>query len=179
MLMMLPAHTRLRRRRRAGRAGRRQQLPLGGRPVAGVGPITVDPPRRRVRRPPADGGRPRARAASSGFAGVRLVQAAFNTRSMSLYTKLGFDVREPLVCMQRRPASANRSRATRCARRRRPTSTPCGDVCRRVHGHDRAGELRGAAQGRRHGRRARRAGRRLRDRHRLLRPRRRARQPRR
>jgi hypothetical protein len=32
--------------------------------------------------------------------GVRLVQDAFNTRSMSLYASLGFDVREPLLLMR-------------------------------------------------------------------------------
>jgi len=33
------------------------------------------------------------RAKQRGFAGVRLVQAAFHNRSLSLYTKLGFDSR--------------------------------------------------------------------------------------
>jgi len=37
---------------------------------------------------------------TTGFAGVRLVQAAFHNRSLSLYTKLGFDVQEPLVNLQ-------------------------------------------------------------------------------
>lgn len=40
------------------------------------------------------------RARESGAAGIRLVQAAFHNRSLSLYTKLGFDVREPLSCVQ-------------------------------------------------------------------------------
>jgi len=33
-------------------------------------------------------------AKQRGFAGVRLMQAAFHNRSLSLYTKLGFDVQE-------------------------------------------------------------------------------------
>ena len=40
------------------------------------------------------------RAAERHFAGVRLVQAAFHSRSMALYAKLGLDIREPLVVMQ-------------------------------------------------------------------------------
>ena len=43
-----------------------------------------------------------ARASARGFAGIRPVQAAFHNRSLSLYTTLGFDVREPLSCMQGR-----------------------------------------------------------------------------
>jgi len=38
------------------------------------------------------------RAKQRGFAA--LVQAAFHNRSLSLYTKLGFDVQEPLVNLQ-------------------------------------------------------------------------------
>jgi hypothetical protein len=40
------------------------------------------------------------RAAERDFAGVRLVQAAYHNRSLSLYTKLGFDAREPLSNLQ-------------------------------------------------------------------------------
>jgi hypothetical protein len=40
------------------------------------------------------------RAAERKFAGIRLVQAAYHNRSLSLYAKLGFVVREPLSCMQ-------------------------------------------------------------------------------
>ena len=40
------------------------------------------------------------RAGQQGFASVRLVQAAFHNRSLALYTKLGFDVREPLASIQ-------------------------------------------------------------------------------
>lgn len=67
--------------------------------IAGVGPITV-------RRDVQDGKVGRAlmadvleRARRQGHAGVRLVQAAYHNRSLSLYSKLGFDVREPLSIM--------------------------------------------------------------------------------
>jgi predicted N-acetyltransferase YhbS len=110
--------------------------------VAAVGPITVDPA--------AQGGVGRglmeavlARAAEKRFASVRLVQAAFNRTSMSLYTKLGFDVREPLVCLQGQPtAPVIPGHSVRAATE--ADIAACNDICRRAHGHDRAGELRAA-----------------------------------
>src|SRR5579859_3028716 len=61
--------------------------------ISGVGPITVDPSVQNI-----GVGRKLMeavleRAAERGAAGVRLVQAAFHNRSLSLYTALGFDVR--------------------------------------------------------------------------------------
>jgi ribosomal protein S18 acetylase RimI-like enzyme len=112
-----------------------------GGPVAGIGPITVDPTvqARSVGRRLME--HVLAVARERGFAGVRLVQAAFNTRSMSLYTKLGFDVREPLVCLQGEvPPQGVAGYAVRAAGE--ADVAPCADVCRRVHGHDRTAELR-------------------------------------
>ena len=68
--------------------------------IAGVGPITIDPAVQNValgRRLMEDVIR---RAQLRNFAGVRLVQAAYHNRSLSLYTKLGFDTREPLSTMR-------------------------------------------------------------------------------
>ena len=61
--------------------------------IAGVGPITVDPAvqNRAIGRRLMDAVHERATARS--FAGVRLIQAGFHTRSLSLYAKLGYDVR--------------------------------------------------------------------------------------
>src|SRR5262245_46162263 len=58
--------------------------------IAGIGPITVDPHQQN-----SGVGRQLMlhlleRSSARGFAGVRLVQAAFHNRSLSLYTKLGF-----------------------------------------------------------------------------------------
>ena len=72
-------------------------------PIAGVGPITIDPSaqNRSVGRQLMQA--VMTRAAETKFAGVRLVQAAYHNRSLSLYAKLGFVVREPLACMQGTP----------------------------------------------------------------------------
>src|SRR5438067_3638095 len=68
--------------------------------IAGVGPITVDPTvqNRAIGRRLMDA--VHQRAAEKNFAGVRLIQAGFHARSLSLYAKLGYDVREHLACMQ-------------------------------------------------------------------------------
>jgi predicted N-acetyltransferase YhbS len=109
-------------------------------PIAGVGPITVDPAvqngavGRQLMVAVMD------RAAERGAAGVRLVQTAYHTRSLALYAKLGFEVRESLACLQGpqigiriegftvRPATAADFEA-------------CNELCRRVHGHDRSPQL--------------------------------------
>jgi hypothetical protein len=43
------------------------------------------------------------RARERGFPGVRLLLADCHSRSLSLYTKLGFEVREPMSLMQSAP----------------------------------------------------------------------------
>jgi predicted N-acetyltransferase YhbS len=117
---------------------------LGERnPISGVGPISVDPAvqnesiGRQLMRAVME------RSAQRDFAGCRLVQAAYHNRSLCLYTKLGFETREPLSKMfgtppklklagyDVRPATATDVAA-------------CNEVCRRIHGHDRGGELRDA-----------------------------------
>lgn len=71
-----------------------------GDAIAGVGPITVDP----AVQNDAIGRQLMTavlkRASHRRFAGVRLVQAAYHSRSLALYTKLGFDAREPLSLIQ-------------------------------------------------------------------------------
>jgi hypothetical protein len=75
-------------------------------------------------------------------ASVRLVQAAFNTRSMSLYTKLGFDVREPLACMQGEPLrDPGAVPGHRVREATRDDVEVCCELSRRVHGHERRAEL--------------------------------------
>jgi GNAT superfamily N-acetyltransferase len=107
--------------------------------IAGVGPITIDPQEqnrgigRRLMTAVMD------RAQEQGVAGVRLVQAAFHNRSLSLYAALGFNVREPLSCMQGRTAQRI---VPGCAVRSANTDdlNECNALARQVHGFDRGRE---------------------------------------
>jgi len=109
-------------------------------PIAGVGPITIDPgtQNRSVGRQLMQA--VMARAAERRFAGVRLLQAAYHNRSLSLYAKLGFAVREPIACMQGTPIQ--KTPLGYRVRVAEPSDlATCNDLCVRVHGHDRGGEL--------------------------------------
>jgi predicted N-acetyltransferase YhbS len=114
-------------------------------PIAGVGPITIDPgtQNRSVGRQLMQA--VMSHAMERKFAGVRLVQAAYDNRSLSLYAKLGFVVREPLACMRGTPIQK-----TPLGYHIRPAEPSdlqtCNDLCERVHGHDRGGELSDAIQ---------------------------------
>lgn len=108
--------------------------------ISGVGPVTVDPTAQN-----AGVGRQMVqhvldRAGQRGVPGVRLVQAAFHARALSLYASLGFQVREGLALMSGQPLRlTSPGRTVRLA-----THTDldaCNQICRGVHGHDRAGEL--------------------------------------
>jgi len=109
-------------------------------PIAGVGPITVDPEAQNV-----GAGRQLMlavmnRAEERKFAGVRLVQAAFHARSMSLYAKLGFDIQEPLVVMQG-PAIHQVPGGYSVRAAQISDLQACNNLCMKVHGHHRSGEL--------------------------------------
>jgi GNAT superfamily N-acetyltransferase len=109
-------------------------------PIAGIGPITIDPhtQNRGVGRKLMQAALDRAR--ERGFPGVRLVQAAFHNRSLSLYTMLGFDVQEPLSVMQGPPIHKTFEGYSV----RKATAADlgaCNAVAVRVHGHGRGGEL--------------------------------------
>jgi predicted N-acetyltransferase YhbS len=108
--------------------------------IAGVGPITVDPKLQNV----AVGRRlmehVMERARERRFVGVRLVQAAYHNRSLSLYTKLGFDTQEPLSTMQGPALGLEiHGRAVRAATV--ADADACNKLCIRVHGFDRSQEL--------------------------------------
>ena len=80
------------------------------------------------------------RARQKAFAGVRLVQAAFHNRSLSLYTKLGFDAREPLSVM--RGAPINKKMPGYDVRPALHSDLDsCNRVAATVHGHHRSGEV--------------------------------------
>ena len=63
-------------------------------PIAGVGPITVDPSSQNQTIGRRLMGAVLDRASERHAAGVRLLQSAFHNRSLCLYTKLGFETRE-------------------------------------------------------------------------------------
>lgn len=108
--------------------------------IAGVGPITVDPAVQNLRVGRKLMEAVMDRAKEHGAAGIRLVQAAFHNRSLSLYTSLGFDVREPLSCIQGRPPKLS---VPGCEVRsaRRDDLDACNTLARRVHGFDRSADL--------------------------------------
>jgi predicted N-acetyltransferase YhbS len=114
-------------------------------PIAGVGPITVDSGSQN-----RSAGRQlmqavMARAMEKKFAGIRLVQAAYHNRSLSLYAKLGFVVREPLACMQG-PSLQKTLPGYRVRPAQAEDLAVCNDLCVRIHGHNREGELSEAIQ---------------------------------
>jgi GNAT superfamily N-acetyltransferase len=115
--------------------------------ISGVGPITIAPDvqnqgtGRILMQAVMDRSRER------GFPGIRLLQAAYHNRSLSLYTKLGFDAREPMSVMHGPPVKRN---IEGCTVRRAQDSDmeDASRVSQQVHGHPRSGELRdGIAQG--------------------------------
>jgi predicted N-acetyltransferase YhbS len=108
--------------------------------IHGIGPITVDPDTQNhgVGRKLMEAALDHSRHHRS--AGIRLVQAAFHNRSLSLYASLGFDIREPLAVMQGRTRERSIPGCTV-----RPATAPdladCNALSRRVHGFDRGTEL--------------------------------------
>jgi L-amino acid N-acyltransferase YncA len=108
--------------------------------IMGIGPVSVDPDvqnhgvGRNLMQAVID------RANERHAAGIRLVQAAFHNRSLSLYTNLGFDVREPLTCVQGRTRERN---VPGC--QVRPAEAADLDACNllshQVHGFDRGADL--------------------------------------
>ena len=113
--------------------------------IAGVGPITIDPEVQNKGVGRALMEAVLARSAERGFQGTRLLQAAFHNRSLSLYTKLGFDTREPISAMQG-PAIKVATPGYSVRPARMSDLEECNRLCRRVHGHDRSGELRDAIE---------------------------------
>jgi predicted N-acetyltransferase YhbS len=112
---------------------------------AGVGPITIDPGAQNsgVGRLLMQAVMDRASARHS--AGVRLVQAAFHNRSFSLYTRLGFSIREPLACLQGRTSERG---IPGCAVRPAQLAdlNACTQLSMRVHGFSREADLSQAIQ---------------------------------
>jgi len=112
-------------------------------PITGVGPISVEPAVQNQTIGRQLMSAVMERSARREFAGIRLVQAAYHNRSLCLYTKLGFETREPLSKMFGSPPKLQFS-GYELRPAREADLAACNEVCRRVHGHDRGGELRDA-----------------------------------
>jgi predicted N-acetyltransferase YhbS len=108
--------------------------------IAGVGPITVDPFVQ-------DGTVGRhlmvavmERAKARDKPGVRLVQAAYNIRSLALYARLGFEVRETVACLQG-PALHTEFDGFVVRAAMDDDLEACDRICHAVHGHDRSPQV--------------------------------------
>jgi ribosomal protein S18 acetylase RimI-like enzyme len=113
-------------------------------PVAAIGPLTVDPAAegaagRRLMQAAID------EACNRRIEQVRLVQSPSHLRSLALYSKLGFQVREPLVLVTGRPLGWNTENYD--VRPATMTDLPdCDRLCTAVHGFARTFELRVAIE---------------------------------
>jgi predicted N-acetyltransferase YhbS len=111
--------------------------------IVGIGPVTVDPAAQddRIGRTLMEAALERQRRRRAP--GIRLIQTAYHYRSLALYAKLGFIVREPLSVLQ-----GAHSAFSVPGRGIRPADAGdlirCGELCERVHGHNRTRELQDA-----------------------------------
>ena len=108
--------------------------------VSAIGPITVEPGDQ-------NGGVGKAlmlnameHAAKRGALGVRLVQLAFHNRSLSLYAKLGFNVRGSYAAMYG-PAIREKVPGYDVRRATAADLPACDELCIRVHGIARHAEM--------------------------------------
>jgi predicted N-acetyltransferase YhbS len=112
-------------------------------PIRGVGPITVDPESQDV-----GVGRKLMEAVmerGSGAPGIRLMQDAFNMRSLSLYASLRFDVKEPAAVISGKPRSGP-ARGVDVRPLEEGDLDGCEALCKKVHGFERTNELRDSIQ---------------------------------
>ena len=105
--------------------------------IGAVGPVVVDP---------AGHGRGVGRALMKAvierarpMKGMRLIQEAFNTASMSLYASLGFEVTEPVAEIKGTVADARKPEGFRAMTQADLES--CGALCMKTHGLKRTNEL--------------------------------------
>jgi len=111
--------------------------------ISAIGPVSVDPAAQDRQVGRALMAAMLDRVAQRRAVGVRLLQLSFHNRSLSLYAKLGFDVRESFAAMHGDPLGiAIPGYAVRPATD--SDAGACNALCIRVHGHDRAGEVRDA-----------------------------------
>lgn len=82
---------------------------------------------------------------AQGHGRQQLIQAAYHNRSLCLYAKLGFVATDTLSNMTGAPVRAEiPGRSVRTAEER--DAAACNELCRNVHGFDRAGEVANAIE---------------------------------
>src|SRR5919202_5100293 len=108
--------------------------------IAGVGPVSVAPPAQNVAVGRMMMEDVLQRARERRIAGARLVQTAYHNRSLTLYTKLGFDTREPLSNLQG-PAIEQEIPGYAVRSATEEDLDACNKLCLKVHGHDRGPEV--------------------------------------
>lgn len=111
-----------------------------GDAISGVGPITIDPACQNgaLGRQLMEAVLRRAR--EHNHPGVRLVQAAYHNRSLALYARLGFEVREPLSTLQG-PAIGEEIPGHPVRAATPADLDACNRLCHAVHGCTRGAEL--------------------------------------
>ena len=113
--------------------------------ISGLGPISVDPAAQDRRVGRALMAAVLDRAAARRAPGVRLVQIAYHNRSLSLYAKLGMEVRGSFAAMHGAPIGERLPGYDV-----RPATIDdeyaMNSLCVRIHGHARAGEVREAVE---------------------------------
>ena len=109
-------------------------------PILGVGPIIVAPDAQNCGVGRLLMEHVMQRAVEKQAPGVRLLQATYHSRALSLYAKFGFEVRELVACMQGRPMhSAIPGYHVRTAVD--ADIIACDALCARIHGHHWHGEV--------------------------------------
>jgi predicted N-acetyltransferase YhbS len=108
--------------------------------ISAIGPVTVDPTSQDTGVGRALMGAMLDRVAEQRAPGVRLVQISYHNRSLSLYTKLGFDVRASFAAMHG-TVRHGAMPGYRVRPATRADQLACDALCTRVHGFARAGEL--------------------------------------
>lgn len=107
-------------------------------PIRAVGPITVDPKLQ------SHGiGRELMKAVikrGQDAPGIRLIQDFFNTKSISIYASLGFEVKEPLALMHGTP-TGQVSKDVVVRPMTENDLDECEALCKKIHGFERTGEL--------------------------------------
>ena len=108
--------------------------------ISAIGPVSVDPTTQNkgVGRLLMEAMLERAR--QTGTPGVRLVQISYHNRSLSLYAKLGMDVRGAFAAMYG-PAIGETYPGYDVRPATAADEAACNALCVRVHGHTRAGEV--------------------------------------